>query len=728
MSSLTLLINALSLALAMSFLLIILWQDSRKELNQFFAIFLFLITLWNVGALLTQVAVMVGMDVVLIQFAVGILELGFIGSSIAIYVLTTVLIGTSLKRFRTMALASLILVVAYRGFIIANTPPTFEIISESFTYRFPLLSVLFYIFFDFLTLYLVWHYRRTLRSRVMIFGIVLFVIGQSTGFLNPELFVVWISTSISAVAALIISSEMIQQEIIKPLASRISQVEAMHRVSLAVSSQTALDTVLDEITKQAVGWLDADAAGIFLNKGTELELETVYELPRESLHTRVDIGDGVAGTVAQTHQSIFLINYGRDWRGKSELPYANDFGSMISVPLIYGGDVIGVLMVITGKNGRLFAREDVHLLELLGAQAAVAIAHSRFLQEVESGRNQLESLLVSTENPVVAVNRRFELIFVNPAARELFSIDDSTQTKDITKLLPRAALPPDYRAALRDMNHFRVYTYEVSLDSKVFLCHLTPIGRPRVTGWVAVLNNITQLKELDRLKSEMVRMTSHDLKNPLQAALANVELLKEDVTNLPDEDIHLSVSVIEKQLERMNRIIRGILDLERVKTGALTLGICRPERIVKRTLDELRLFADEWHITLEGKVTEDVPDFQGDEEQFERALINLVENAIKFTAPGGKVWLTVDGQSDEIRFKVKDTGIGIPTELQPHIFERFFRGRQKGAEHITGSGLGLSLVKTVVENHNGKIWLESAENQGTTFFVTVPAMALQAID
>jgi signal transduction histidine kinase len=189
----------------------------------------------------------------------------------------------------------------------------------------------------------------------------------------------------------------------------------------------------------------------------------------------------------------------------------------------------------------------------------------------------------------------------------------------------------------------------------------------------------------------------------------------------------LSVSVIEKQLERMNRIIRGILDLERVKTGALTLGICRPQRIVQRTLDELQQIANDWAITVETSIVEDVPDFQGDEEQFERALINLVENAIKFSTPGARVWVSVEQQDGEICFKVKDNGIGIPVELHSHLFERFYRGRQKGAEHITGSGLGLSLVKTVVENHNGKIWLESAENQGTTFFVTVPALSVQTV-
>ncbi|NWF69669.1 MAG: GAF domain-containing protein [Chloroflexi bacterium] len=735
MTGLTLLINAVSLALALGFLLIILWQDSRKELNQFFAIFLFLTVLWNVGALLTQMAVMVGLETFIVRFAVGVLELGFIGASIGVYTFASVLAGTHLQRFRTLALASLVLVLAYRGLIIASTPPAFTVINETFNYRFPLPSIVFYLFFDVVTAFTVWRYRRTIGSRLLVGAILLFVGGQFMAFLNPELSTIWLSTSISSVATLVISSEMLQREILKPLASRISQVEAMNRVSLSITSQIALDTVLEEITRQAVGWVDADGAGIFLIQGRELDLETVYELPEEFLHVRVPLGEGVVGSVARTQQSIRLVNYARDWQGVAELPDAKEtIGSMICVPLIYAAKVIGVLMVVTGKHGRRFAPEDARLLEMLGAQAAVAIAHSRLFgeqrkltEQVEAGRSQLESLLESTENAVIAVNRRFEIIFMNPAARELLALDETLPSKNVLRALPRAVLPPDYRRALRDMRQNRVHIYEITLHGKVFLCHLAPIGRSKA-GWVAVVNDVTQLKELDRLKSEMVRMTSHDLKNPLQAAMANLELLRDDLAAETNPEIDLSLTMVEKQLVRMNRIIRGILDLERVKTGTLTFGVCRPARILKNAVEELKHLADDQHIVLETQVAEDTPDFQGDVEQFERALINLVENAIKFTPAGGHVWVSAERSEDNVLFSVRDTGIGIPAELQPQLFERFFRGRQKGAEHVSGSGLGLSLVKTVVENHNGKVWLESTEGSGTTFYVSIPALSLQVAE
>src|SRR5690606_1931281 len=149
-------------------------------------------------------------------------------------------------------------------------------------------------------------------------------------------------------------------------------------------------------------------------------------------------------------------------------------------------------------------------------------------------------------------------------------------------------------------------------------------------GWVAVLNDVTQLKELDRLKSEMVRMTSHDLKNPLQAAMANLELLSDDLAQFDNPEMQASITAIDKQLERMNRIISGILDLERVKSGIPALEICRINQTVQNTINEMNDLANEKNIRITSKIEDNLPDFLGDTEQFERALINLVENALKF--------------------------------------------------------------------------------------------------
>ena len=736
LNSITLLFNGFTLALSLSFLLIIISQDARRELNQLFAAFLFLVTLWNAGSLLAQAAVLIDADLTLVRLAISLMEIGFTGSSIAIYTLTTVLVRVHTRRFRWLALLGLVVLVGYQVLLIAsNAPLAFQTGSvDAFTYYPQPLSAFFYLIFDSATFYLAWRYRRKFRSRGLAIGILLFVSGQSLGLLNPELQALSISINISSFATLMMSFAVLRQEIITPLAERVAQIETMHRVSLSITSQISIDRVLDQIAVQAVGWLDADGAGIFLLRGEELELASVYNLPTEFIHARLRMGEGIAGRVAQTHQSVHLENYRRDWRGTSDLPLAREtFGSVICVPLMYGGEVIGVLMVIAGLQGRLFNPNDVDLLEMLGAQAAIAISHSQLFadqrnltHEVEAARSQVEAVLVSTENPVIAVSRDFRLVFVNPAARTLFKMGDDARGKLITDLVPGNALPSQWSQLLSDVHHKRTHTYEVLLNGGTYLCHIACMGRPRIAGWVGVLNDVTELKELDRLKSEMVRMTSHDLKNPLQAAMANLELLRDDLLSAGLEIAHgeigTSLDTIEKQLERMYRIINGILDLERIKSGAQVKEICNPALMVTETIDELQHLADDQNITLKSYLEPGTPDFLGDPEQFKRALINLVENAIKFTQSSGVVMILSRREDNRVLFEVKDTGVGIPKHLHAQVFERFFRGQQKGVEHISGSGLGLSLVKAIVENHGGRVWLESQEGIGTTFYVSLPAI------
>ncbi len=729
LETLTLLFNGLTLVLALGFLIIVLWHDATKEINQIFAIFLILVIVWNVGSFLSQIVLLVDVPPFIKQLAVILNLVGYTGSVVGIYVLTTALIGALTRRFRLLALLSLFVIVSYQTFLIVNNPG----IDTAFT-QYPIgtlrpITLLFYLAFGGTTFYLAWRFRRKSSSAVLIAGIMLFVLGQSIGFLNPELGIVSIATSVSALGSLIISFSFLRLEIIQPLAERVSQVEAMHRVGLAITSQIATDTVLSEITLQATNWLDADAAGIFLLHEDELELVAVHELPQPLLHYRLPLSDGIAGQVARTHESVLVTNYRRDWKGAPDLPLARDtFGSVLCVPLMYANNVLGVLMVITGRHNKLLSMEDVHLMEMLAAQAAVAISHGqlfdrlrRLTNELEIAHSQLNTVLSSTDNPVLAVNRQFKLIFANLAARQLFQLDDPLPTKTIPKLLPLHALPRNYKQVLRKLREQKGYSYEITLGDTVYLCHVATLGTNRVEGWVAVLNDVTQLKELDRIKSEMVRMTSHDLKNPLQAAMANLELLQEDVESYGNDEMMYSVRSIEKQLERMNRIIRGILDLERVGEGIKSFESCDPRLSIRAVLDELQHFATERNINLDVVIGDDVANFLGDQEQFDRALINIVENAIKFTPDNGQVKVCTQNHEQGVLFKVIDTGIGIPAELQSQIFARFFRGRQQGVEHVSGSGLGLSLVKTIIDNHKGRVWLESEVGKGTTFYVWVPA-------
>lgn len=260
----------------------------------------------------------------------------------------------------------------------------------------------------------------------------------------------------------------------------------------------------------------------------------------------------------------------------------------------------------------------------------------------------------------------------------------------------------------------RTFTYEDARQLELFGAQAA----------VAISNGelFQEQMELDRIKSEMIRMTSHDLKNPLQAALANLDLLRDDLDEQTrsNPEIELSLRTIYKQLDRMIRIIGGILDIERARQGVHLNEVCNPTLLVNAAFDELASIARDRNITLRMQSSEDVPSFIGDKAQFQRALVNLIENAIKFSPSDGEVCVVVEWAEEKLLFRVIDEGIGIPDEIADRIFERFFRGQQSGAEHISGSGLGLSLVKTVVESHHGHIWVEKRPSRGSIFVISLP--------
>ena len=724
-TQLTLILNSFMLALAMAFLVIVIWYDVRRLVNQLFAIFLILVQVWNFGYLLSEVAILLETSPVLANTAFSLSTAGFVGASISLWALVMVLVGIQPKRFRAWFVFYLTVTLGY-ALTLGRT--TNDVLTD--TPQIQTFILFFFGIFDALTLYIVWRYRRKFTSLVLIFGVLLFIGGQSINFLNPELGIVSISTTISSVGALIISFVVVQREIIRPLLERGSQLESMHHVSLAITSRIATDAVLGEIAARAAQWLEADAAGIFLKQGDQLHLGAIYELPPDVHHHRLALGQGIAGTVAQTKKTIYLENYRRDWNGDEDLPLAfNTFGSVICVPLIYDNAVIGVLMVIASAHGHLFDQEDADLLELLASQAAVAIAYGdlfseqkKLTEQLALAHEQLRTVITGTESPVLAVDRHLNLIFTNPAAEEIFALSTIHSRDSVLQAIPSHALPQDFKQVLRQITRNRAYRYEIEHEGKTYLCHVASLGNGRIEGFVAVLNDITELKELDRIKSEMVRMTSHDLKNPLQAAMANLELLQEDTEALDDPEIDLSVGNIERQLSKMYRIIGNILDLERVRLGSQPTEICHPARIVTEAIDELQDMAHEENVALNVEIAPDAADFLGDSDQVHRAIVNLIENAIKFNRSGGQVDVSVTMHANHVRFTVADTGIGIPPDMQSKIFDRFYRGHQSGAEHVSGSGLGLSLVKAVVDSHNGELTVDSRPEQGTCFYIEIPSI------
>ncbi len=732
-------INGLTLTLALGLFLLVLWLNPRRQLNLYYALFLFMAVLWTIGTLLSQAMALMGGDSTLVELGMRLLQAGFVGASIGGYLFTAVLVGSRGRFFISVSVAGLLMVFGYQAILLLTQNTMLFSITDDrlLQYNFNPFSALLYLLFGGATILLLWFQRRRVRERDILAGLVLFAASQLISLVSPRLRSIGAPVFTADISILVISLALVRQQLVTPLLGRATQLETVRDIGLTITSRLRLDAVLSSIAAQATNLLGADGAAIYMLRNQELQLAAVYNMPQQFIGCTLAVGEGLAGKVALDGQPTRLDDYAVEWQGAPDLPLARStFGSVIGAPLVFSERIQGILLVVQGRYGQILNEEDVRLLELLGPQAAVAIANSELFEQQRDltdaltfAKSQLETVLTSTQNPVIAVDRSLRLIFMNPASIALLeAITDETlegtqsseyldQRHRITDIVPAFALPDDPKTVLRDMRQRQAYIYELDLAERTYMCHLAPLGTPRAVGWVAVLNDVTELKELDRFKSQMVQMTSHDLKNPLFAAMSFTELLQEDLASAGFDDLEGYVDTIMVQLDRMNRTISSILDMERVQAGVFLLERCMLPPVLEGIVTEVAAQAQANELTLAVDVARDLPPVLGGRQHLTQVFVNLLDNAIKFTPPGGKVKLTAEEADDGILVSVADNGVGIPKEFHQRVFERFFRAQQPGVEHVSGSGLGLSLVRAIVTAHEGRVWLESEPGQGTTVYV-----------
>ena len=729
---LALLFNGLSLALALGLLILVLWQDPNSTANRFFALFLLSALIWASGSMLSRAAAYVNAGPDLIQAGLRLLDFGFSASALMLYSYSAVIGGVRGRWFRAIALGGLALILSYQVLLLlAGTPRPYGILPDGgLDYRFDAPSLVLFLTFLLATVVIIWGNRKRVRAPGLVSGILLFALALMMSLLSPRLRTLGTPEILGALAIVLMSYAIVRQQIMIPLLGRAKQLEAVRDVGIAITSRLRLPETLSAITAQAVNLLEADGGAIYLKHGGVLRLAAVHNLPEQYVGIEIPLGQAVVGTVALERRGRRVDNYHSEWHGAPDMPWADKaFGAVIAVPLLFAEEVVGVLLVAQGRQGRLFDREDRYLLELLGPQAAVAITNSRLFEaerhlssDLAGAKNQLETVLTSTKNPVIAIDRDLRILFANPAAIALLGQGDGDPAgRRLTDVAPRELLPPNLRDALRTLRRQRVFVYELSAQGRTYLCHVGEINEPRTIGWVSVLNDVTQLKELDRLKSQMIQMTSHDLKNPLQAAMSYLELLTEDGQGVFTDDMREDINTIWTQLHRMYRIISGILNLERAQSGVPALEPCALDEILRRVAQDLGSQAHAKALTLRLDVPPSLM-VLGDAQQLAQAFANLIDNGIKFTPAGGGVTVQAAVKERCVEVSVSDTGIGIALEEQAHVFDRFYRSKQPGAAHLSGSGLGLSLVQAIVRSHHGTIALDSAPGQGTTVRVCLPLL------
>jgi two-component system, OmpR family, phosphate regulon sensor histidine kinase PhoR len=382
------------------------------------------------------------------------------------------------------------------------------------------------------------------------------------------------------------------------------------------------------------------------------------------------------------------------------------------MPLKVHGRVIGVLGVDNRQSGHPFTEDHITLITALAGFAAIAIENARLFTHSEVERNKLETILTQVEDGVVVVGVDGRIILVNRTARSAFALEDIILEG---KLAREVFQHPDMLDIFEDSNPHASRS-EINLDDgRVFNAQITPI--PEV-GVAVTMQDITHLKELDRIKTDFVNTVSHDLRSPLTAILGYVELI--DRAGPTTEQQKDFIRRVQFSVNNITALINDLLDLGRLEAGFDARKEIVPlTAIIQYAVEGLRNRYTEKNQTITLDLPKDLPSVLGNPVRLRQMIANLVNNSIKFTPNDGKIAIRARSEAGQLILQVVDNGPGIPPADQPYIFDKFYRGSNI-PQDTPGTGLGLAIVKSIVDNHQGRIWLNSSLGQGTVFTVVFP--------
>ncbi len=374
------------------------------------------------------------------------------------------------------------------------------------------------------------------------------------------------------------------------------------------------------------------------------------------------------------------------------------------------------------RSGGAFA-----LGALAGGAAAAAVARRRGRRAQD--RAELERALRSARDTAGAFRS------VIDAAPDPIALLDATGTvrvenpamRRVRLAVERTAGPEGFRRAFRVEGSGPALEVrdEVQLLGRnaLYARYVGPVRdtRGELVGRLVVLRDVTGEREADRLKDEFFALVSHEFRTPLTSVIGYVELVLDDPEQpVADEHRHF-LSVVDRNATRLLRLVGDLLFAAQVEAGRLQLEVRDLDlaAVARDALEAARPVAEDRGIVLAADIA-DLPTCRGDHDRLGQVLDNLVSNALKFTDVGGTVEVRVAGEGDTAVIEVSDSGPGIPPEEQHRLFERFFRATTATSRAIPGVGLGLTIVRAIVEAHGGNVTVDSAHGEGATFRVELP--------
>jgi PAS domain S-box-containing protein len=501
---------------------------------------------------------------------------------------------------------------------------------------------------------------------------------------------------------------------------RVAELDALSRAGWAVAGAGELTETLKAIVLGASRIPGVDWANVILfDSQNDYFFQGVSSRGPDgpSIYPRSNARPtGLTRFILDSGQPLLLNDTSDDER-VSQTVRQMGIQATIGVPVLVENTPVGVLYA-NSLRPHVFDEGHISVFTTLASQAAVAIQQARLVESIRRNEQQLQAVLNSTADVVIATDQAGAIRLFNPAAERMLGHQAASVHGQ-----PAATLfdeGPFADALVTDQAN-QPAVFEIRLeDGRTLLASRTAVHDQEATllGQVVTMRDISYLKELDRMKNEFVATVSHDLKNPIAAIQGFAHLLRK-MGELNDSQ-RKALGRIEESSQRMLRLVTDLLDLGKIEAGvALNKRKCNLATITTQTLSDLEAEAAAKRISLATSIDPAVGVI-GDPERLKQVVYNLIHNAIKYTPNEGQVRVTVGGNGGYAHLAVEDSGYGIPPADLPYIFDKFYRVPAHEAQGIEGTGLGLAIVKAIIDQHQGQVQVKSESGRGTTFLVELP--------
>ena len=440
---------------------------------------------------------------------------------------------------------------------------------------------------------------------------------------------------------------------------------------------------------------------------------------------KIPFGSGFSGSVAEQNQGIIIADTSQDDRFplESEDLIGSDILAIASAPLRSQNEVIGVLEAINPVDG-YFDLDALEVLTGIGSLAGTAINHARLYEQVQSTQERYLELFQDSIDPIMISDQMGKILEANRQA-ELFTKYARNELSDlsINKLL--ISEKQAYQFDPDTVIPGEISTFEAEIDSKNLnsipvLVHLRAITVEGQTNYQWLLRDISERKKIDRLRDDLISMIYHDLRSPLSNIVSSLDVFDAMLPKDGDPAFRSLLNIALRSTERIQRLTNSLLDMSRLESGQPVIRrvSSSPLSLAVDAIDAVSPVADTKNQLIKLDLPGEAPTLMIDADMIRRVLINLLENAVKYSPPDGEISLGAEFDELQTKIWIQDSGPGISTEEQEFIFDKFTRLNPEGDQK--GFGLGLAYCRLAIEGHGGQIWVESEPDQGARFTFTIP--------